>query len=400
MNACLRRRGSSWGALAAVAALVMAAVQPAAAHVGGHHGHEGEPQYVWTAVSLSIVSGMAATVGGLVVIWGGVPSKPVLGHLLSFSAGVMMYISYADLLAHASQGSGTAAAAWVSAPWLRPAPGLARRPSAGRIKVPHHVVFSSAPPRAPRSPQMFVGMLGFWAVGALLPEPELPVAEASADKLRTGELRVALRAAEADDSGDRAQLVERLDALRAADGGGSGGKAGSSKMLMTGVIACIAISLHNLPEGLIVYTQTLSGVCKTPWGGWEAGPLAGYLRGCLGRGVAISVAMALHNIPEGMAVAAPVLAATGSRWEAFKWCVLSSIVEPLGAIVLGLAFRGSLAGPLQEVLEAVVGGIMVMLCVMELLPTAAELAGPKAAALSNLAGQAAICWGLWLVSGG
>ncbi|KAA0159483.1 hypothetical protein FNF28_05840 [Cafeteria roenbergensis] len=337
----------------------MAAVQPAAAHVGGHHGHEGEPQYVWTAVSLSIVSGMAATVGGLVVIWGGVPSKPVLGHLLSFSAGVMMYISYADLLAHASQGSGTAAAAW-----------------------------------------MFVGMLGFWAVGALLPEPELPVAEASADKLRTGELRVALRAAEADDSGDRAQLVERLDALRAADGGGSGGKAGSSKMLMTGVIACIAISLHNLPEGLIVYTQTLSGVCKTPWGGWEAGPLAGYLRGCLGRGVAISVAMALHNIPEGMAVAAPVLAATGSRWEAFKWCVLSSIVEPLGAIVLGLAFRGSLAGPLQEVLEAVVGGIMVMLCIMELLPTAAELAGPKAAALSNLAGQAVICWGLWLVSGG
>lgn len=127
MNACLLRRGSSWGALAAVAALLIAAVQPAAAHVGGHHSHEGEPQYVWTAVSLSIISGMAATVGGLVVIWGGVPSKSVLGHLLSFSAGVMMYISYADLLAHASQGGGTSAAAWVSALLPRSTPGAARR---------------------------------------------------------------------------------------------------------------------------------------------------------------------------------------------------------------------------------------------------------------------------------
>ena len=39
--------------------------------------------------------------GGLIVLFIGVPSQRLLGHLLSFSTGVMLYISYMDLMIHA-----------------------------------------------------------------------------------------------------------------------------------------------------------------------------------------------------------------------------------------------------------------------------------------------------------
>ena len=55
----------------------------------------------WTAVTLTTLSGMSAAVGGLIVVCAGAPSPRVLGHLLSFAAGIMLYISYGDLLPHA-----------------------------------------------------------------------------------------------------------------------------------------------------------------------------------------------------------------------------------------------------------------------------------------------------------
>jgi ZIP family zinc transporter len=253
---------------------------------------------------------------------------------------------------------------------------------------------------------MFLGMLGFWLVASLVPEPDIEslatsgntgVALQAPDKMTLAELQLELADAAGESSGPaagtRAELVSRVEEARGS-GSSAAASASSSKLMLTGLIACIGISLHNLPEGLIVYTQTLSGVCSEPWAGWAPEALAGFMQGCMGRGVAITTAMALHNIPEGMAVAAPVLAATGSKWEALKWCFLSSIVEPVGAIVMGVSFQDSITEETQSVLEAVVGGIMVMLCLMELMPTAAEYAGARAAAVSNLVGQAAIFFGL------
>lgn len=254
---------------------------------------------------------------------------------------------------------------------------------------------------------MFAGMLGFWLIASLVPEPDIEALAkddgklelVTADKMTLAQLQTELAgfgAGAAATGGTRAELVRRVEEERNAAAGQVVGpsSASASKLMLTGLIACVGISLHNLPEGLIVYTQTLSGVCKEPWVGWEPEALGGFLQGCMGRGVAITMAMALHNIPEGMAVAAPVLAATGSKWQALKWCFLSSIVEPLGAIVMGVAFQESITEQTQSILEAVVGGIMVMLCLMELMPTAAEYAGARASAISNLVGQAAIFFGL------
>ena len=85
---------------------------------GRHEGREGHEHelFVGTATTLSIISGLAATLGGVIVITIGVPSQRLLGHLLSFSAGVMLYISYADLLVHSasSSSSSNASTLWVS----------------------------------------------------------------------------------------------------------------------------------------------------------------------------------------------------------------------------------------------------------------------------------------------
>ncbi len=86
-------------------------------------------------------------------------------------------------------------------------------------------------------------------------------------------------------------------------GGGAGGDAGgvSAKRLMTtGIIAAIGISLHNLPEGLVVYNAAITGVCKpgaVNWAGSFSSIVQDHLKHCISRGVVVTWAIALHNIP-------------------------------------------------------------------------------------------------------
>lgn len=84
-------------------------------------------------------------------------------------------------------------------------------------------------------------------------------------------------------------------------------------MPASGLLAALAIALHNLPEGLATFLGAL------------ADPAAG---------VAIAVAVALHNIPEGIVVAMPIYYATGSRWKAFMWATISGLSEPLGGLLV------------------------------------------------------------------
>ncbi len=81
---------------------------------------------------------------------------------------------------------------------------------------------------------------------------------------------------------------------------------------MSGILTAIGISLHNFPEGIAVYMAALRGAHV---------------------GIPLATAIALHNIPEGMSVAAPLYFVSKSRWTAMKWCTISGIFEPLGAII-------------------------------------------------------------------
>jgi len=170
-------------------------------------------------------------------------------------------------------------------------------------------------------------------------------------------------------------------------------------LLLTGLSAAVGIAAHNLPEGLVVYNHTIGGICALEAG---AAPLQWWQlpadpARCLSRGVAMTLAIALHNIPEGMAVAAPVYAATGSRLLAMQYCALSSLGEPLAAVLFGLVFSSGLTRLAMACVNAFTAGIMVALCIAELMPEAARLAGGPQAALSNLAGQALMCGSILLM---
>ncbi|KAF1330122.1 Spore coat protein a, partial [Globisporangium splendens] len=116
-----------------------------------------------------------------------------------------------------------------------------------------------------------------------------------------------------------------------------------------GMMTGIAIAIHNFPEGLALFVSSLQG---------------------LRTGIVLSIGIILHNLPEGVAVAAPVYYATGSKLEAFKWTSLSGIAQPIGAAIGWLAVSGGMDYALEATLYAVTAGMLVCITVKELLPGA------------------------------
>ncbi|CAI5743397.1 unnamed protein product [Peronospora destructor] len=120
-----------------------------------------------------------------------------------------------------------------------------------------------------------------------------------------------------------------------------------------GVLSALAIGIHNLPEGIATYVGAIQNSSV---------------------GFSLAVGIGLHNIPEGVAVAAPIYFATGSRWRGIMWCAISAAAEPLGGVIAWLAI-GNGMDPLSEgILFGIVCGIMVCICVKELIPTAYKFA--------------------------
>lgn len=117
-----------------------------------------------------------------------------------------------------------------------------------------------------------------------------------------------------------------------------------------GLMTALAVGLHNFPEGLATFVATLA---DSQVGG------------------AIALAIALHNVPEGVCVAMPIYYATGSRWKGFWWSVLSGISEPVGGLFGYLILYGDNMSPLAYGgLFGAIGGMMVYISVVELIPTA------------------------------
>lgn len=87
-------------------------------------------------------------------------------------------------------------------------------------------------------------------------------------------------------------------------------KAQQARLEKMGVMTALGISLHNFPEGLVVFNATVVGVCRLPAASFSLPYLFQYLTQCTGRGLAVALAIALHNIPEGIAVALPIYCST------------------------------------------------------------------------------------------
>jgi ZIP family zinc transporter len=130
-------------------------------------------------------------------------------------------------------------------------------------------------------------------------------------------------------------------------------KEGVETNLKSPVLLVLAITLHNIPEGLAV--------------GVAFGAVAHGVEGAsIGGAIALAIGIGLQNFPEGLAVAAPMRRLGLSRFKSWWYGQLSAIVEPfagvLGAVAVGYAL------PTLPYALAFAAGAMIYVVIEEVIP--------------------------------
>ena len=238
--------------------------------------------YTTLALLLTIIAGTATGVGGLVVMLTKKHSKKFLSICLSFSAGVMLYISFAEILPEAFED-------------------LEYALSDGMGFLAATLAF-------------FAGIAIVAIIDKFIPHAdEEEICEESTQ--------------------DCLAQSEKRDLKR------------------TGVMAAVALALHNLPEGMVIFMAALHNPAL---------------------GIAIALAIVLHNIPEGISTAAPIYYATGSKLKAFLFAFFAGHVQVVGALIAWLLMRNVFddMDAFFGISFAVVAGIMVYVAIHQLLPAA------------------------------
>ena len=129
-----------------------------------------------------------------------------------------------------------------------------------------------------------------------------------------------------------------------------------SKLSRTAMLA-LAVTIHNLPEGMAV------GVV---FAGAEQDTTAISLASA----VAVSLGIAIQNIPEGAIISMPMRAEGNSRWRSFAIGSLSGAVEPIGGMAVILL--ASTLTPVLPYMLAFAAGAMFYVVVEELIPEASS----------------------------
>ncbi len=128
---------------------------------------------------------------------------------------------------------------------------------------------------------------------------------------------------------------------------------GPHSQLQRTTMMVLAVTLHNIPEGMavgVVYAGCLSGTAQIT----AAGALA------------LSLGIAIQNFPEGAIISMPLRAEGMGKGRAFWGGVLSGIVEPIGAVLTILA--ASVIVPALPYLLSFAAGAMLYVVVEELIP--------------------------------
>ncbi|MFW5997006.1 MAG: zinc transporter ZupT [Verrucomicrobiota bacterium] len=265
------------------------------------------------AFTLTLFAGLATGIGSGIAFFARKTNYRFLSITTGFSAGVMLYVSFVEILLKGQESLtkvyGESAGAWIN------------------------------------TAAFFGGMLVIGIIDNLIPSAENP------HETHTLKEQAPLR----DDNAPRPDFEALAEGRIPASQGAHDHRVEKKHLLRMGLFTALAITIHNFPEGLATFISALEDPSI---------------------GIAIAVALALHNIPEGISVSVPIFYATNSRKKAFFYSLLSGLAEPLGAgvafIVMITVFGGSEASFPANILGVVfagVAGIMVYISLDELLPT-------------------------------
>lgn len=120
-----------------------------------------------------------------------------------------------------------------------------------------------------------------------------------------------------------------------------------SNLYKIGILNMLTLLLHNIPEGIIVFTSSVANQRL---------------------GFKIALSIAAHNLPEGICIATPIYYSTGNRKKAFFYTFISGIAEPLGAIITWWFLKPFISILFLNVILYFVGCLMLTIVFWEILP--------------------------------
>lgn len=137
----------------------------------------------------------------------------------------------------------------------------------------------------------------------------------------------------------------------------------SNKLLQTGIIIFLGLTIHNFPEGLAIGS------------GFSASE---------GLGLSLAIAICIHDIPEGISIALPLKKGGFNRLKAISLTVCSGLTTGIGA------FAGAIISNISAVFIAMslgfAAGAMLYIVSCELIPESKILYKGRFASLGNIVG--------------
>jgi len=288
------------------------------------------------AFCLVVAAGLSTAVGASAVYFQGLvkfASKKVLAAGLGFSGGVMIYVSFVEIMvksngAFADHGFAANDAYYCATACLFLGMAMMRMVSfiVHKLEGGHGHACDQDPDKLQKGPPM------------------------TEDGVSVDQVQVDMGNGE-DQAGANAD-VECQEPMSPGKGDVAAKNDKDAPLMRMGVKTAIAIGIHNFPEGLATFVATLVDPSV---------------------GVTLAIAIAIHNIPEGLCVALPIYYSTGSRHKGFLWALFSGLSEPVGAFMGWLIIKATgddMNQLVYGVLFGTVGGMMIMIVLMELIPTA------------------------------
>lgn len=282
------------------------------------------PPAVLLAFAITIGAGMATVIGSFLVIWAHQTNTRLLAFGLAFSGGAMVYVSLVEIFVKANDS-------------------FAKITDARGAYALATLFF-------------FVGVAILFAIDRFVPNPHTGLDEEHVRSAATETMTSATTPA------PKALAGPKPSAQNAA-------------LARVALLAAMAITLHNLPEGLATFFATLDNPTV---------------------GLPLAVAIAVHNIPEGVSIAIPVYYASGSKTKAVVATAISGLAEPVGALIGYLALASVLSPFVFGAVFAGIAGAMVFLALDELLPAARVYARGHETVYGMLVGMGAIALSLVL----